>query len=136
MLKKVCTMHKWRGVTILAVVFCVIVLSPFMVNIGNAQTAPVIKIDTPTIDAKGATQCILPTEDIKSTHMQMLETWRNAVVRDGQVSCTNKDGQVMDMSLDDTCLACHSNRQEFCDACHEYVNVEPYCWECHDGSKK
>ena len=36
------------------------------------------------------------------------------------------------MSLTRTCmLQCHTNKAEFCNKCHEYANVEPYCWECH-----
>jgi len=36
-----------------------------------------------------------------------------------------------DMSLSNTCLSCHTNKAEFCDKCHGYASVDPYCWDCH-----
>ena len=30
-----------------------------------------------------------------------------------------------------SCMSCHSNKDEFCDRCHDYLAVKPYCWECH-----
>jgi hypothetical protein len=35
------------------------------------------------------------------------------------------------MSLTGTCLDCHSDKEKFCDACHTYSAVDPYCWDCH-----
>ena len=34
------------------------------------------------------------------------------------------------MSLSNTCLDCHSNKADFCDKCHNYASVRPYCWDC------
>jgi hypothetical protein len=28
-------------------------------------------------------------------------------------------------------MGCHVNKSEFCDRCHDYTAVTPYCWECH-----
>jgi hypothetical protein len=28
-------------------------------------------------------------------------------------------------------MDCHSNKKEFCDTCHDYSSVTPYCWSCH-----
>jgi cytochrome c oxidase subunit 2 len=39
------------------------------------------------------------------------------------------------MSLQNTCMHCHSNKQKFCDECHTYVAVKPYCWDCHIAPK-
>jgi len=36
-----------------------------------------------------------------------------------------------DMSLQNTCMKCHLNKDTFCDRCHNYVGVAPKCWECH-----
>ena len=58
--------------------------------------------------------------------------WRDDVVRKGEreyVSSSN--GKIFDMSLSRTCMDCHSNKAEFCDACHTYMAVSPYCWDCH-----
>jgi len=35
------------------------------------------------------------------------------------------------MSLQNTCMECHSNKSKFCDQCHTYAAVNPFCWECH-----
>ncbi|MBW2266037.1 MAG: hypothetical protein JRF28_07735 [Deltaproteobacteria bacterium] len=37
------------------------------------------------------------------------------------------------MSLQNTCMSdnCHAKKTEFCDQCHDYTAVEPYCWDCH-----
>jgi hypothetical protein len=40
------------------------------------------------------------------------------------------------MSLSNTCLDCHSNKAEFCDRCHNYASVSPYCWDCHIDNPK
>ena len=34
------------------------------------------------------------------------------------------------------CLDCHSNTAEFCDRCHDYASVRPYCWHCHNDNPK
>jgi hypothetical protein len=40
------------------------------------------------------------------------------------------------MSLQNSCMKCHSNKKEFCDKCHNYVAVKPYCWSCHIAPKE
>ncbi|MGD8893899.1 MAG: menaquinol oxidoreductase, partial [Desulfobacterales bacterium] len=35
-----------------------------------------------------------------------------------------------------TCLDCHEEKAEFCDKCHNYASVSPYCWECHIDPKE
>ena len=34
-------------------------------------------------------------------------------------------------SLTNTCIRCHSNKDKFCDECHHFAGVQPYCWACH-----
>jgi hypothetical protein len=38
--------------------------------------------------------------------------------------------------LQNTCLNCHNNKSKFCDQCHNYAEVTPYCWECHIEPKE
>jgi hypothetical protein len=40
------------------------------------------------------------------------------------------------MSLQNTCMQCHPNKAEFCDRCHNYASVKPYCWDCHVEPKE
>lgn len=127
-------MYKGGRIIAFAAIFCLVVLSPFMVNAFGAPAGPDVSLDTPAINAMENKQCIVSTQDIKDTHMQMLDQWRNDVVREGSRDFTSSSGQVYEKSLDNTCLKCHSNRQEFCDKCHNYAGVKPYCWECHDNA--
>ena len=60
-----------------------------------------------------------------------VRTGRNAAVRDGEKIHTAKDGTKYEMSLTRTCLKCHSDREAFCDRCHDYADVHVYCWDCH-----
>jgi hypothetical protein len=40
------------------------------------------------------------------------------------------------MSLQNGCMRCHSNKKKFCDECHNYMAVKPYCWDCHIQPKE
>jgi hypothetical protein len=40
------------------------------------------------------------------------------------------------MSLSQGCLGCHSNKEQFCDTCHNYAGVKPNCWSCHNVPKE
>ena len=76
-------------------------------------------------------ECVADTQYMRTKHMILLNDWRYEVVRNGKriyVSSTHKD---FNMSLNKTCLNCHSNASEFCDKCHTYIGVSVYCWDCH-----
>jgi hypothetical protein len=76
-------------------------------------------------------QCIESKEYMRDNHMHLLDQWRQMKVRDGQTVYTASDGKTYDISLTGTCLKCHSNKEEFCDTCHQYAGVQPNCWDCH-----
>ncbi|NQT37448.1 MAG: sulfate reduction electron transfer complex DsrMKJOP subunit DsrJ [Planctomycetes bacterium] len=78
-------------------------------------------------------RCVM--DDPVANHMQVLNTWRDEVVREGDTEQIKVDGKKYHKSLTDGCLQCHSSREDHCDRCHEYANVELTCWECHLGSK-
>jgi len=80
----------------------------------------------------GASRCVAPTEFMRTSHMKLLEQWRDRVVRDGVRTYSDSDGRVVTMSLSGTCLgACHTDKSKFCDRCHDYAGVKPACWDCH-----
>jgi hypothetical protein len=110
------------------VIFIVIVTFPFWYNRGKAAPAPELQL---TDKAKAAKVCVRSTEYMKAKHMQLLDLWREAVVRRGERIYVNPDGKEYTMSLSNTCLDCHANKAEFCDRCHNYASVRPYCWDCH-----
>ena len=119
------------------VIFLVIMLSPFLynmlVNAGAEQPAPELVL---TEKAKAAQTCVRSTEYMKAEHMKVLDLWRHSVVRNAERIYVNSKGQEFNMSLSNTCLDCHSNKAEFCDRCHDYASVRPYCWDCHIDNPK
>jgi [DsrC]-trisulfide reductase subunit J len=87
---------------------------------------------TPDPKAPEGKECVESKEFMKAQHMDLLNEWRDDVVRNGNREYTaQKDGKKYDMSLTRTCMDCHDNKEQFCDECHNYVGVTPYCWECH-----
>ena len=115
------------------VIFLLIVLFPFWYMRGKAAPAPEVEL---TPKAKAAQKCVRSTEYMQAEHMQLLDVWRDAVVREGKRIYVNPAGKEFNMSLSNTCLDCHSNKAEFCDRCHNYVSVRPYCWSCHIENPK
>ena len=77
------------------------------------------------------TECVEDAAWMKANHAPLLDQWRHAVIRDGQREYTSTSGRRYEMSLSKTCMRCHENQQTFCNKCHDYVNVEPKCWQCH-----
>jgi hypothetical protein len=114
------------------IIFFIIVTFPFWYNRGKAAPAPEPEL---TAKAKAAKVCVRSTEYMKAEHMQLLDVWREAVVRNGERIYVSPNGKEYNMSLSNTCLDCHSNKTEFCDRCHNYSSVRPYCWDCHIDDK-
>ncbi len=83
-------------------------------------------------------QCVEPGAYMKTKHMQLLDLWRDSVVRVAQRSYIAPSGRKFDMSLQNTCMSadCHAKKTEFCDRCHNYTGVVPYCWDCHIPPKE
>lgn len=108
-------------------VFVALVSSPLWVSAvrGTTAAAPELELGT---DAEA---CIAPTEYMRTSHMDLLDEWRDDVVRRGVRTFVAPDGVHHEMSLTDTCIRCHSKPEQFCDRCHDYMAVDPYCWDCH-----
>jgi hypothetical protein len=123
-----------RGKVIVGlIVFGVLISFPFWYNLGKAAPAPEPVL---TEKAKAAKECVRSTDYMRTEHMQLLDVWRDTVVRDGKRMYVNEQGKTYDMSLSNTCLDCHSNKAEFCDKCHNYTAVTPYCFDCHIENPK
>ncbi len=82
-----------------------------------------------------AKQCIEPTAFMRARHMELLDGWRDAVVRRGEKVYVASDGQRHEMSLTGTCLRCHEEPDKFCNKCHAYAGVEAFCWDCHQKKR-
>ncbi len=110
-------------------VFAVLATSPLWYNRISAASAekPVLKPPP-----NSSTQCVEATDYMRSSHMDLLNQWRDAVVRENRRTYTSQlNGREYEMSLQKTCFDCHSNKSTFCDSCHTYTAVQPYCWDCH-----
>ena len=111
------------------VVFLILVTSPLWFNAISATSEEVPELQPPP---NGAEQCVEAKDSMRESHMDLLNEWRDVVVREGRRDyVSSHSGVTYDMSLTRTCLSCHSNKAEFCDACHTYMAVDPYCWDCH-----
>lgn len=113
-------------------VFLFLITSPAWYNVvtGRADYRPEPQLPS---DQK---ECVKPAPYMKAFHMDLLNQWRDEVVRRGARVYGAVGGQTYDMSLSNTCLRCHANKAEFCDRCHNYVGVKPYCWDCHVERKE
>jgi len=116
------------------IIFIVVATFPFWFNMFMEKAPAPELVLTPK--AKAAEVCVRDTKFMTANHMQLLNEWRNAVVRDAERIYVNAEGKEFNMSLSNTCLDCHSNKAEFCDRCHQYASIEPYCWDCHIDNPK
>jgi hypothetical protein len=149
-------MNSRAGVIVALVVALVVLTVPFWYALGQrvtgrSQAAP--DIPKPT----NAENCV--ENNMRARHMQVIDEWRDAVVREGQRVYPSQDhrdphtGEPVEyvMSLTETCLLkCHSTeenpktdeagnvlsvQQRFCNECHQFANIRPNCWDCHlEGS--
>ena len=106
--------------------FVVLVTFPIWRTLGAASPAPP-DLEKPV---RGS-QCVEGAVWMAANHQQLLNQWRDAVVREGRSEYISTDGTRHEMYLLKTCLGCHENRQAFCDRCHNYASVQLTCWNCH-----
>lgn len=108
------------------IIFLGIMTSPIWYNLGNASKPP--KPEKP----KDYKECVEPTQFMRTTHMQMLNDWRDDILREGGTrKGVTANGTEYVRSLQNGCMKCHSDKKKFCDECHTYTSVKPYCWDCH-----
>jgi hypothetical protein len=97
----------------------------------SAEGAP--KLELPP----GEKECVESTQYMRTSHVDLLNNWKETVVRDGKRTYVSSTGKEYTMSLTNTCITqCHSNKAKFCDRCHDYMNVQPWCWDCHNFPKE
>ena len=116
------------------IIFLGLMTSPLWFNAFSAGSVEPPELSSPP---NGSEECVEGVEYMRAFHMDLLNEWRDEVVREGNrdyVSTAN--GRTFDMSLSRTCVDCHSNKAEFCDRCHTYMAVDPYCWDCHVEPKE
>jgi nitrate reductase cytochrome c-type subunit len=147
-------MYKGGKIIASLIIFVAFLTFPFFYNMGKANAGPENLAANTKITAN--TQCVEPASYMLANHMQLLNQWRQAYVRDGLTEYTNSQGQTFKDNLN-TCIQCHSTgavsntvglsnpavknvgvsssavntSDQFCVSCHNYASVEPTCWSCH-----
>ena len=124
-------MYNGRNIIAGLIIFAGLVSFPVYYNLGKGATMPEPKIDTPVIQQLEKKECVESKSFMRANHMQLLNDWRDSVAREGKREIITLGGKVFEKSLQNGCMKCHSNKKEFCDKCHSYANVSPYCWDCH-----
>jgi hypothetical protein len=66
-------------------------------------------------------ECVRDVEYMRFNHWVLLKELREEVVR---------EGKEVDVALSD-CRDCHTNRERFCNECHNIANVYLDCFGCH-----
>ncbi|MFV0438562.1 MAG: sulfate reduction electron transfer complex DsrMKJOP subunit DsrJ [Desulfopila sp.] len=117
-------------------IFVLFVTMPLWYNMLSAGSIP-----KPELPPNGAKECVASAAEMRASHMQLLLTWRDEVLREGDRTPVQVGGKEYPRSLQLACMNCHSNKEKFCDECHNYTAVTPYCWDCHltpavEASKK
>ncbi|RJP73498.1 MAG: cytochrome C [Candidatus Zixiibacteriota bacterium] len=125
----------FRKIVFGLVIFLILVTLPLWTNLLRG-TAPLEDPEISTRDVPGKDRCVREAEYMKANHMDLLNEWRETVVRDGERGFVTVDGRHFDRSLDRTCMDCHNKQEVFCDRCHNALAVSPYCWDCHIGARE
>ena len=107
-------------------------LATFAIWYGAGDAKQVPKPEKPV----GYTNCVKPTQEMKESHMSLLNEWRDEVIREGKREQVEAGGKMYEKSLQNGCMHCHTSKEKFCDVCHSYASVRPYCWDCHMSDKE
>ena len=115
-------------------VFAGLFTAPFWIN-AISPKHEAVKVELPkepvVFFGEARKQCIEPKEWMAANHMAMLIEWRDQALRNNKRIYVASDGKKWQTSLQNTCMACHANKEAFCDKCHNANSVSPYCWDCH-----
>ncbi len=125
-------MHDAGKIIIGLLIFLALIAFPLWYNAAGGKADYVPQLEKPDT----ATQCVAEVAYMTANHMDLLNEWRDRVVRDGERLYVDHLGRTHEMSLTKTCLNCHANRDRFCNRCHDYMGVDPYCWDCHVDPKE
>ncbi len=109
------------------ILFVGLVTSPFWYNAASGKMGYVPKPELPG-DKK---ECVEPKAYIRVNHKNLLEDWKESVVRNGARTYKASNNKNYIMDLNRTCMSCHRDKTKFCDQCHNYAGVTNKCWDCH-----
>jgi len=109
-----------RRQVIAVIILLMIILFPFGYSVychAFSKTSPQI----PKRPDKKYDQCVKDTVYMRYHHMDLLNDLRDQAVREGKYA---------DIGIR-TCKECHTSREQFCNKCHDAVNLSPDCFGCH-----
>ncbi len=111
-------------VLLVVVVVALILLFPFLYNAVGTGLFKDVQQPQPVIEKPG--KCVEETAYMRANHGRLLMHNRGQIVREGKRLITGLK----------TCRKCHTNREQFCDRCHNYVGVNTVneksgCFACH-----
>lgn len=107
------------------IIFVGLMLFAFFNNAGKKVEAPVVA------KPYGYKECVKPVQYMKESHMELLNQWRDEALREGKREKVEAGGVLYEKSLQNGCMHCHTSKEKFCDVCHQFASVYPYCWDCH-----
>ncbi len=110
------------------IVFVVLVTAPFWLNL---TTKNYVYPEVTLPQGEGMEACIEDVEYMRANHMLLLNEWRDEALRNGNRVYVASNGKKWNISLQNTCMTCHANYDDFCLKCHDQNAVQPYCWSCH-----
>ena len=113
------------------IVFLALVAFPIWYTLGIAEDAPAPSFPSDLELPQNSSQCVKDKEYMIANHMDLLNQWRDEVVRQGDNTPVEIDGKQCEKSLTKGCMHCHTSRENFCAKCHNYADVQPTCWDCH-----
>jgi hypothetical protein len=101
-------MHNRVMIAILIVSFLLVATLPFWYGkiTGSSAIKPILEPPS-----GGEKVCIETAAYMREYHTELLKQWRDSVVRDGIRTYRAKDGKEYTISLSNTCLRCHTDKQ-------------------------
>jgi hypothetical protein len=118
---KIENMLKNNKGAVTAVILALIILLPIgfyaIRDAFSQNTEPFLEMPDPKYK-----ECVRDTEYMRFNHWVLLKELREEVVREGKKA---------DVALSD-CRDCHTNRERFCNECHNIANVSLDCFGCHN----
>ena len=76
-------------------------------------------------------ECVRDAEYMRLQHWVLLKEVREKVVREGEKVTVVQGGEEVEVTLSG-CRDCHTNRERFCNECHDIANVSLDCFGCHN----
>jgi hypothetical protein len=121
-------MYSKKYVIPLILIFLGIVFSPVLYNAWANSFGYVPKLQKPS------GECVEDAKWMAANHMLLLQEWRTQAIRHGaeggRIYHSFTTGKEFHASTN-TCWSCHTDKEKFCDQCHDYIGIKPECWDCH-----